>query len=130
MALVDRCDRCGSWLQKMGADQHRAVEAVYAELAEQVDWPRGSGIKRTPWEWHQLMLGAFAQEQGWKPEFLPSLNGDGFVMVTRTKQSRLTRRQGQELKHFVRAWAIENGATLRNPDLDEAPPLEAYADAA
>lgn len=125
-ALVDKCDRCGAWLAKMEASQHRAVEAVYAELAEQLDWPRGSGLKRTPWQWHQLMLAAFAEEQGWKPEFLPALNGTGFVMATRMKQSRLTRKQGQELKHFVRSWAIDNGVVLRDPAYDEAPPMGAY----
>lgn len=105
----------------MTPDQHAAVEAVYAELAEQLDWPRGSGVKRTAWQWHQLMVGAFAEEQGWKPEFLPSLNGNGFTMTTRQKQSRLTRRQAQELKHFTRAWALENGVVLKMPEHDEIP---------
>lgn len=100
----------------MRPDQHRAVEAVYAEIAEQLDWPIGSGIKRSPWEWHQLMLAAFADEQGWAPQFLPSLNDPGkLTMVTRQKQSRLTERQGGDLKHFARAWAIEHGVTLRDP---------------
>lgn len=114
--LVDRCDRCGSWLRPMTAEQHAAAEAVYGEIAEQLEWPAGSGLKRTPWQWHQLMLAAFAEEQGWKPEFLPSLDGDGLVMVTRTKQSRLTKRQGSELIEFAKAWAVNHGVHLHEPE--------------
>lgn len=111
-ALVDRCDNCGRLLVAMTPRQHAAVESVYKDLAEQLDWPRGSGIKRTPYQWHQLAMGAFAEEQGWKPEFLPALNGSGFLMAIRTKQSRLTKRQGSELIEFARAWAIDNGVRL------------------
>lgn len=114
--LVDRCDRCGSLLVRMTPDQHSAVEMVYLELEAQLDWPVGSGIKRTAWQWHQLMLGAFCEEQGWKPEFLPSLTGTGFVMTTRQKQSRLTKRQGSELIEFAKAWAVTNGVHLHEPE--------------
>lgn len=100
----------------MTAEQHAAAEAVYGEIAEQLEWPSGSGLKRTPWQWHQLMLAAFAEEQGWKPEFLPSLDGDGLVMVTRTKQSRLTKRQGSELIEFAKAWAVNHGVHLHEPE--------------
>lgn len=103
-------------LVKMKHDQHAAVEMVYLELAEQLDWPVGSGIKRTAWQWHQLMLAAFAEEQGWQPEFLPALVGGGLVMTTRTKQSRLTKRQGSELIEFAKSWAIDNGVVLREPE--------------
>ncbi len=118
--LVDRCDRCSSLLVRMTAEQHSAVEMVYVELAAQLDWPRGSGIKRTPWEWHQLMLAAFAEEQGWQPEFLPALNGHGLVMTTRTKQSRLTKRQGSELIEFAKSWAIDQGVVLHEQEQQAA----------
>lgn len=104
----------------MTAEQHAAVEMVYVELSNQVDWPRGSGIKRTPWQWHQIIVAAFAEEQGWTPEYLPSLRGGGFVMATRTKQSRLTKRQGSELIDFAKATAIDLGAQLREPEATPA----------
>jgi len=129
--LVDRCDQCGAYLRPMTHEQHAVVEFVYAALSQQVDWPRGSGVKLEPFEWHQLMVGAFAKEKGWKPKFLPALDGDGFTMVTRQKQSRLTKRQGSELIEFARAWAIDAGAVLPEREVpgnhDEAPPVEAYA---
>ena len=109
----------------MTPEQHAAVEAVYKDIAAQLDWPLGSGIKRTPWIWHQLMIAAFAEEKGWIPEFLPSLSGGGFTMTTRQKQSRLTVRQGAELKHFARAWAIDRGVTLHEPEHEE-PPMEPF----
>jgi hypothetical protein len=100
----------------MTPEQHRAVEAVYGELAAQADYPPGSGQRWDPWSWHQIMLGLFAEEQGWElPKFVPTPKGAALPVV-RMKQSRLTSRQGQELKHFARAWAIEHGVRLREPE--------------
>lgn len=99
----------------MRPDQHRAVEAVYGELAEQADYPPGTGTRWDAWSWHQIMLGLFAEEQGWElPKFVPTPKG-GIISVMRGKQSRLTDRQGQDLKHFARAWAIEHGVVLKEP---------------
>lgn len=113
--LVDRCDRCGSTLAPISHDQHRAVEAVYAELAIQADYPPGSGTQWDAWAWHQIMLGLFAEEMGWEiPQFVPTPKG-GVIGVMRTKQSRLTTRQAQDLKHFVRAWAANHGVEMREP---------------
>lgn len=112
-ALVDRCDRCGHLLVKMTNAQHAAVEAVYEDLAEQRDWPIGSGRMLEAWQWHQLVLYAFAKEKGWNPVLLPALDGDGLVMVARTKQSRLTKAQGSELIEFAKAWATNHGVVVR-----------------
>ena len=109
----------------MTPEQHAAVEAVYRDLSEQLAWPRDSGIKRDPWTWHQMMLAAYARYKGWHILLLPSLDGSGMEPVYRQKQSRLTVRQGAELKHFARAWAIDQGVVLREPDPVEEPPLEA-----
>lgn len=116
-------------MRPMTAEQHAVVEIVYTALAKQLDWPRGSGTKHSQRWWHEMMLAAFAEEQGWKPEYFPSLTGGGFVMVTRSKQSRLTKRQGSELIEFARAWAIEQGVVLTEAPAreEEFPPLEAYA---
>ena len=97
----------------MTPEQHAAAEMVYTELAAQLDWPRGSGVKRDKWWWHQMMLGAYAEEKGWRPEFFPSLSGHGFTMTTRQKQSKLSKKQGSELIEFATAWAVMNGAVLR-----------------
>lgn len=98
---------------KMRHAQHAAVEAVYEDLAAQRDWPVGSGNMLEAWQWHQLILFAFAKENGWSPILLPSLDGDGLVMVTRTKQSRLTKKQGSELIEFAKAWAANHGVEVR-----------------
>lgn len=115
-ALVDRCDRCGALLVRMRPDQHAAVEAVYEDLSWQVDHPQVPGLKLEPWQWHQLMLFAFAKEKGWNPVLMPSLDGAGLVLLIRNKQSRLTKRQGSELIEFAKAFAVENGAVLREWD--------------
>jgi hypothetical protein len=117
-ALVDRCDRCGALLVKMQHDQHAAMEAVYEDLAAQRDWPMGSGQMLDAWQWHQLVMFAFAVEMGWDPKLLPALDGRGMVLTTRQKQSRLTKRQGSELIEFAKAWATEHGVVVREWDED------------
>lgn len=116
--LVDRCHRCNAVLVKMQQDQHGAMQAIYEDLAAQRDWPAGSGRYLDPWQWHQLVLFAFAKEQGWGPVLAPALDGDGLVMVTRQKQSRLTKAQGSELIEFAKAWATNNGVEVREWDED------------
>lgn len=119
-ALVDRCDRCGALLVKMTHEQHAAVEAVYEDMAWQVEWKNADGelIMLPPWQWHQLMLFAFAKEKGWNPILVPALDGDGLVMLVRARQSRLTKRQGSELIEFAKAWATQKGASIREWDED------------
>jgi hypothetical protein len=111
--LVDRCDRCGHLLVRMNPRQHAAAEAVYEDLAAQLDYPPKSGQMWGDWAWHQIMLGLFAEEQGWElPKFVPTPRG-GIIAVSRTKQSRLTKKQGSELIEFIKAYAVNRGAALR-----------------
>lgn len=94
---------------------------IYKELSEQLDWPRGSGIKRDPWVWHQLMMAGFIKAQGWQVEFLPELEGSGLMPIMRAKQSRLTKRQGSELLEFAKSWALDQGVVLHEPESEEWP---------
>lgn len=117
-ALVDRCDQCGHLLIRMTPAQHAAVEAVYEDIAPQLDYPPGSGDMWDGWAWHQIMLGLFFEEQGWElPKFVPSAKGNP-IPVMRQKQSRLTKRQGSELIEFGKAYATGRGAELREWDED------------
>jgi hypothetical protein len=111
--LVDRCDRCGAFLRPMTPEQHAAVEAVYEDLAGQLDYPPSSGQMWDAWAWHQIILGLFAEEKGWDlPQFVPSAKGNP-IPVMRHKQSRLGKRHGSELIEFAKAYAINRGATVR-----------------
>lgn len=116
--LFDVCDRCGAFLVQMTPEQHAAVEAVYEDLAAHAEHPRVPGLKMPAWQWHQLMLFAFAEEKGWNPVLVPSLSGSGLVMMVRGKQSRLTKRQGSELIEFAKSEATKMGVTLREWDED------------
>ena len=102
----------------MKPSQHAAVEAVYEDMAGQIDFPAGSGNMLTPEEWHQVMVASYAQEKGWKPKILPTVDGRGLVVVMRQKQSRLTKAQGSELIEFVKAYASGRGAEVREWDED------------
>lgn len=118
--LVDRCDKCGHLLVKMQQDQHAAVEAVYEDIAGQLDYPPNSGQRWDAWSWHQIILGLFAEEKGWDlPKFVPSARG-GVIPVSRQKQGRLTKRQGSELIEFAKAYAINRGAEVRVWDTETA----------
>lgn len=98
--------------------QHAAVQAVYEDLSAQLDLPEGSGNMLDADDWHQVMVHAFAKEMGWEPKLLPSLDGHGTVLRIRTKQSRLTKRQGSELIEFCKAYATGRGAVVREWDED------------
>jgi hypothetical protein len=101
-ALVDRCDRCGHMLVRMTPAQHAAVEAVYEDMAGQLDYPAGSGEMLQPWEWHQVMVASYAEYKGWQPKMLPTTESGTLVPVMRQKQSRLTKGQGSELIEFTK----------------------------
>lgn len=114
-ALVDRCDRCGHLLVRMTQAQHAAVEAVYEDMARQLDFPAGTGQMLTADEWHLVMVATFAASKGWRPKILPLADGEqGMVVVMRQKQSRLTKAQGSELIEFTKAYAVKRGAVLRD----------------
>lgn len=116
-ALVDRCDACGRLLVRMTPAQHAAVEAVYEDLAAQLDFPEDSGRMWDAWGWHQIMVGLFAEENGWQPTMVPTPKG-GMLPIVRTKQSRLTKRQGSELIEFAKAYGANRGAVIREWDQD------------
>ena len=117
-SLVDRCDRCGALLVKMTHEQHAAVEAVYEDMAWQLDFPAATGNMLSASEWHQVMVGSYAQYKGWNPRILPTIDGQGLVVVMRQKQSRLTKAQGSELIEFCKAYAVKRGAVIREWDDD------------
>lgn len=100
----------------MSAEQHSAVEAVYEDLAGQLDYPPSSGEMWDAWSWHQIILGLFAEAQGWPlPRFVPSESGAP-IPVMRQKQSRLTKRQGSDLIEFAKAYGGNRGAVIREWD--------------
>jgi hypothetical protein len=116
--LVDRCDRCNALLVRMNPRQHAAAEAIYEDMAAQLDFPEGSGEMLEAWEWHQVMVGSYAKMKGWLQKILPTIDGGGMVPVMRTKQSRLTKAQGSELIEFCKAYAVGRGAEVREWDQD------------
>lgn len=101
----------------MTPKQHAAVEAVYEDIAGQLDFPEKSGRMWDAWGWHQIMVGLFAEEMGWKPTFVPTPSG-GMIPVVRTKQSRLTKKQGSDLIEFCKSYAAQRGAKIREWDED------------
>lgn len=116
--LVDHCDRCGALLIPMLPRQHAAAEAVYEDMEGQLDYPPNSGEMLTDFEWHQVMVASYAEYKGWAPKMLPTTESGQLVPVIRQKQSRLTKRQGSELIEYIKAYAVNRGAVVREWDED------------
>ena len=94
----------------MTPGQHSDVESLYEDMSRQIDFPPGSGVMHSHKMWHNIMMANYAEYKGWDPVFMPSINGTGAaLLVTRTQQSRLTKKQGAELVEYANAYAANRG---------------------
>lgn len=109
---IDRCDNCGSMLVQRTLEQNDKYHAIVQDIADQKDWPEGSGKKRGVETWKQLISAAFERAQGRHSEVYPAIDGHG-VDVVYWHSSRRGKKSMSELIEFTQAWAIENGVRLR-----------------
>lgn len=123
--LVDRCPFCSRWIQRSTNDQLAALNAICGDISKQRDWPRGSGQMLDGGRWKRLIVAAWERAQGNLVDFYPAIDGEGFDIVFR-RTSRLSKQETSDLIEFARAWAANEGVTLREPKkrLEEAPPAE------
>lgn len=110
--LVDNCPHCGKTIQQRGVEQSNAFHAICHDFSQQLDWPRGSGVKIDTIPWKRLLIAAWERTHGRRAEIYPALDGQGFDVVYR-RSSRLSKHEMSELIEFARAWGAENGAVLR-----------------
>jgi len=102
-------------LRERSLEQNDALHAKLTDIAEQLDWPRGSGQKLSVEQWKRLCLAAWERTQGRSAEVFPALDGHGFDVVYR-RSSRLNKSEASELLEYLTAWATDNNVVLHDPD--------------
>ena len=88
--------------------QNAALHAAIADIAQQVDWPRGSGQMHDGEVWKRLLVASWCRVRGESVTVLPALDGHGVDMVPR-RTSKLTKHECSELLEYVHAWGVDQG---------------------
>lgn len=91
-------------------DQNAALHGCLTDIAEQLPW-RGQSL--TVDVWKRLCMAAWLREEGQSPEMIPALDGQGFDVIFE-RSSHLTVRQMSSLLEWVKAFAAQNGVTLKD----------------
>ena len=94
--------------QRRSLPQNAILHAVIAEIARQVDWPRGSGQMHDSETWKRLLVSSWCRVRGESVTVLPAIDGHGVDMVPR-RTSKLTKAECSELLEYVHAWGVEQG---------------------
>ena len=113
--LVDRCHKCGANVRQRTVDQNDALHATIGEIAAQRDWPRGSGQMLDIEQWKRLLMAGWERTHGRRADIFPAVDGQGIDVVYR-RSSRLNKHEASELIEYVKAWAVEEGVTLHEPE--------------
>lgn len=116
---IDRCDDCGSVLVQRTLEQNDKYHAVVQDIAEQKDWPAGSGKKISVVAWKQLISAAFERAQGRYSDVYPAIDGHG-IDVVYWHSHRRGKKSMSELIEYATAWAIDQGVRLREPQATDA----------
>jgi hypothetical protein len=110
---IDRCPHCKGTLRERTTEKNARFHAVMGEMAEQLDWPRGSGNRLDIEAWKRLMVSAFERANGRPAEFYPSIDGQGFDVVYR-RTSRMSQQEIRDLIDFAESWALDQGVQLKD----------------
>jgi GNAT superfamily N-acetyltransferase len=111
---LDRCDSCNAVLIPRTLEQNDKYHAVVQDIADQRDWPKGSGQMLSVEVWKQLISAAFERAQGRGTGVYPAIDGHG-VDVVYWHSSRRGKKAMSELIEYAQAWAIDEGLTLHDP---------------
>ncbi len=112
-AKVDRCDSCGALLIQRTLEQNSRYHAVVQDVADQRDWPKGSGQMLSVEVWKQLISAAFERAQGRGTGVYPAIDGHG-VDVVYWHSSRRGKKAMSELIEYTQAFAIDEGVILHD----------------
>ena len=106
---IEKCPHCGKPIRKRSIEQNNGLHAAFDDIAEQLDWPRGSGIKRDAEHfWKPMLKFAFLRAQGESAEIYPSLDGKGMDVIS-PHTSRMSKEQLSEIFDYVIWWGTEQG---------------------
>lgn len=97
--------------------QNSRLHALITDVARQVEWPVGSGTKRTVEAWKDIFTAAL-RSANHGLDVVPGLNG-GFVLLG-MHTSRMTKDELGELMALIEAFGAQHGVTFHEPDRSAA----------
>lgn len=99
------------------SSQNAALHSWIGEIAATKEW---AGCKRDPETWKRLLVASWLRARGESIEILPALDGHGVDFVFR-RTSTLTKAECSELLEYVVCWAVENGVTNEEREVEHEP---------
>lgn len=92
---------------KRSTEQNARMWAMLTELARQVEWPQGSGMKLTADDWKLLMMAGLNQEM----RLVPNINMNGYVHLG-TSSSKLTKAEFGDLMTLIEEFGARHGVVF------------------
>lgn len=89
---------------KRSTEQNSRMWAMLTELARQVEWPAGSGMKLSADDWKLLMMAGLNQEM----RLVPNINMSGYVNLG-TSSSKLTKAEFGDLMTLIEEFGARHG---------------------
>lgn len=90
-------------------EQNRRMWAMLTELARQVEWPKGSGMKLSADDWKLIMLDALGHEM----RMVPNANMNGYVNLGRSS-SKLTKTEFSDLMEIIAEFGARHGVVFKD----------------
>lgn len=100
---------------KRSTEQNSRLWAMLTELARQVEWPTGSGMKLTADDWKLLMMAGLNQEM----RLVPNINMSGYVNLG-TSSSKLTKAEMSDLQELIAEFGARHGVVFHDTTLETA----------
>lgn len=91
--------------------QNARLHALVTDVARQIDWPIGSGIKRNVEAWKDIFTAAL-RSANHGLDVVPGLHG-GFVLLG-MHTSKMTVAEMGDLMTLIEAWGAANGVVFRD----------------
>jgi hypothetical protein len=114
---------------KRSTDQNSAMWAMLGDLAEQLAW---GGQKLSSEDFKLVMLDALRREHKDAMRLVPNSDMSGFVLLSGSSSSDLTREEMSDLLTIIRAFGDQHGVEWSEPapkDTRPIPPPSAYEEA-
>ena len=85
---------------------------MLSEVASQVEWPQGSGMKLSSEDWKLMFLDAL----GYEMRMVPGIHMRGYVNLGRSS-SRLTVKEFTDLIEIIYEFGARNGVKFHEPEV-------------
>jgi hypothetical protein len=111
-----RTAQAGTYAEFMSPDdkrtdaQNRKMWPMLGEIAKQVEWPKGSGMRLSSEDWKLMFLDAL----GYEMRMVPGIHMRGYVNLGRSS-SRLKKREFIDLIEIIYAFGAEHGVRFKEP---------------